>query len=699
MKRTLSLLLAIVMLLSLLSGCGGKQETAQALPEAENAAETAAPAVETAAEATAESTTEPTLSAEEVLYNSLSDRMKQAVDVGIVELSQLEDLNRTITVGEASAMLQKAYVHRTGVESMALNDLMNDPQYAALNADRGWVLTIPGLTDMELSKGEEFENYRQWQEYMNTANPAAWDWGPEDLWYGFDDRLGIESFRLVDDNVVGRAYAVNAPQSLDEESYFAMMGDGSLYGPGGSDAYLAVPGYGLKVYDSTTGKKYFELEEGSINPTKTLTVADAVEYALRFYHFPNPVAVPEFISPENVDKYNTNIITVELLNKATDLPQASCQRLPAWHGVVMKEMGYRDRGMHQDDRIYEYEIRAAKEAGFNMIGLELDFAWLQDYALQDPEFVPFAGLVPEEDAGKFSVERLERLDQVLAWCMEYDIHLNIRVVGLGDCGNAAKVEDLLAKKETGTKLAEWWQAIARRYADIPNEYLSFTLFTSSGFNPKTQALIPSVDAIRQESPERCIIADICGWWLKKADAETFAQAGVALSSRIGTEEKLQVFNHRKFYSPGQWLQTINASGENLIKNFQWPYNGMDAQSLLASTGIDRVNETWAVAQEYGVGFTVSDFGVILDPYEYYRGAYFYPTYRYADEAYQAMILDITSSLEELNCGWSFSNWYGYFGITNCVPLVDDAVYEQVEDYPFYIDTAMYSWFKKINGVS
>ena len=100
-----------------------------------------------------------------------------------------------------------------------------------------------------------------------------------------------------------------------------------------------------------------------------------------------------------------------------------------------------------------------------------------------------------------------------------------------------------------------------------------------------------------------------------------------------------------------------------------------------------------------MGFTVSDFGVILDPYEYYRGAYFYPTYRYADEAYQAMILDITSSLEELNCGWSFSNWYGYFGITNCVPLVDDAVYEQVEDYPFYIDTAMYSWFKKINGVS
>lgn len=36
---------------------------------------------------------------------------------------------------------------------------------------------------------------------------------------------------------------------------------------------------------------------------------------------------------------------------------------------------------HWDNYIYEYEIRAVKNAGFNYIGLELDFAWLQDYQL------------------------------------------------------------------------------------------------------------------------------------------------------------------------------------------------------------------------------------------------------------------------------------------------------------------------------
>ena len=488
---------------------------------------------------------------------------------------------------------------------------------------------------------------------------------------------------------------------LDEAEYFAMMGEDSLYGPDPVkvDPYIHVYVYAFKVYDSTTGKKFFALEEGYINPTKVLTVADAAEYALKFYHFPNPMAVPQFVAPENVSQYNTDIITPDLLSKGTDLPAASCQQLPAWHGVVMKDMGYRDRGMHPDDRIYEYEIRAVKEAGFNQIGLELDFGWLQEQALQDPDFAPFEGLVAEENVGSFSQERLEQLDQVLAWCMEYDIHLNLRVVGLPDCGRTDQQETLLSKAETGVGLAKCWQAIARRYADIPNEYLSFTLFTSGGVNPKIQVLLPSVDAIRQESPDRCIIADICGWWLKKVDAETFAQAGVALSSRIGTEEKLKVFYHRVLYSHKLGLQILGDSGSYLIQNFQWPYNGMDAQSLLAATGKDAVLQTMAVAQNYGVGFTVSDFGVILDPFEYYRIPYFYPTYRYPDEAYQAMITDITSSLEALGCGWSFSNWYGYFGVANSVPLVDEVVYEQVEDYPLYIDTAMYGWFKEINGVA
>jgi hypothetical protein len=83
--------------------------------------------------------------------------------------------------------------------------------------------------------------------------------------------------------VVGSGYLDGTGLVLDEAEYFAMMGEDSLYGPDPVkvDPYIHVYVYAFKVYDSTTGKKFFALEEGYINPTKVLTVADAAEYALK----------------------------------------------------------------------------------------------------------------------------------------------------------------------------------------------------------------------------------------------------------------------------------------------------------------------------------------------------------------------------------------------------------------------------------
>ncbi len=688
MKRLFSLLLVLTMVLSLFAGCGSAQ------PEEKTEDPMLVATTAETTEPTTEPITEPTLSPEELLYNSLPDRLQQAVDAGLVDLSQLEDLNRIVTVSEASAMLQKAYVHRTGAESKVLNDLMNSSEYADLTADRGWVLTIPVITDMELARGDQYENYKQWHKFLNEMRP-------DELWHGFDDRLGIEVYSFNEGTKADMLYCSYIPiMASDRDIYHGMMDDTSIYGPSNASYYEDLIGYALKAYDSTTGKKFFTLEDGCINPTTPLTVADGAEYALKFYHYPNPMAYPDFVAPENVGKYNENIITADLLTKETELPVVSCTNLPAnWRGVVMKDMGYQMRTTHLDDRIYEYEIQAVKEAGFNFIGLELDFSWLQETILQDKQFDQYHGFVSSEDVGKFSISRLEQLDQVIALCMKYDIHVNLRCVSLGDWASNNRPYHELSNSSTGPKLAAWWQAIARRYADIPNAYLSFMLYTSpaGGVNPTAGVLLPSVDAIREVSPDRCIIADICGWTMKKSDAAVFAEAGVALSSRIGTDENLNMFYHKEFFSE-RWHEGIKPNGETFIKNFQWPCNGVDAQSLLASTKKDRVYETMGVAAEYGVGFMVSDFGIVVEPYEVYREPFHYPTYRYPDEGYKAMIEDITSAIEEKGYGWCFDNWFGYFGIANGGPVYDNAIYEQVEDYPFYIDTAMYSWFQEINGV-
>lgn len=68
------------------------------------------------------------------------------------------------------------------------------------------------------------------------------------------------------------------------------------------------------------------------------------------------------------------------------------------------------------------------------------------------------------------MERLEKLDQVLARCMENDIHLNLRATGVDDFYNSNEQNMAIdfGRKGLDTRLAQMWQAVARRYADIPN---------------------------------------------------------------------------------------------------------------------------------------------------------------------------------------------------------------------------------------
>lgn len=698
MKRMLCLLLALVMLLSILSGCGGGQEkTAQAAPETA-AAETAA---------VTEAAAEPTLSPEEELYNSLSDRMKQAVDAGIVELSQLEDLERIVTVGEASAMLQKAYVHRTGVESKMLNELMTAPEYADETATLIWIAGVPGLADMELSHGEHYENYGQWRTYLNNETQMM-----EDLWWSFSWRLsmmdvlpGIAEERTAyqyDEN--GDTYSSQYGvywHGLFEE---LLWPDTPLYAYETADPNAV--DFGRAVYDSTNGRKYYSMEE-DMDWLGGLTVVEAAECALVYYNFPNPMAYPTFVAAEEVGSFNPDIITADLLEKETDLPVPSCENLPKeWHGTVMDDMTIFERNTHLDDRIYEYEIRKVKEAGFNFVGLNLDFSWLQDNILMDKQKDCYVDFVADEDVGKLSLERLEELDRVVALCMKYDLHLNLRATDMGGNNNANKnmMFGKASDMKNAPKLAAMWQAIARRYAEIPNEYLSFTLFTSvTNLDTKAQFLLPSIESIRQVSPERCIIADIYGWNMREEDVKTLAEQGVALSARF--QNPAEIYNHGEFklnyYQYDGVRNDLTEKGRTGIQSFSWPYKGtIDAQTMMTMEHWRLTTEyVMATAREYGVGFMLSEFGVTVNPFtDGTMDNYVYPRFRYADEPYFDMIEDITSTMEELGYGWCFAHWYGPYGVAFCIPAIQTSTYVQVEDYPYYIDQGMMGLFREINGV-
>lgn len=694
MKQITLLLLALVMVLSL-TACGGSTVPA----------ETAAPATVPAMEAPTEApTTEPTLSPEEVLYNSLPDRMQQAVDAGLVELSQLEDLNRIVTVGEASAMLQKAFVHRTGVESMTLNDLMASPDYSTRNATRGWIMNIPGLADTELYKGEQYKDYEQWMKLSNKE-------GGEHLWHDFRYRTHAGNVGIfnADDRILssdGDTYGdtPGVEMAQDWSVYKALMTSDLLYGPGENDRrFPDISCYAFSVYDQTNGQKFMTYQDCCLNPETELTLEAAVEHALIYHNYPNPMAYPTFVAPEEVGTFNPEIITANLLEKDTDLPTPSCQNLPKeWHGTVMDDFQYIDGYlMHADYEVYEYEIQQVKEAGFNFISLNLDFSWLQENMLNDKSLKKyensFGGMVSKENKGKLSLERLEQLDKAIALCMKYDIHVNLRCTAVPDMNygvqNGMGYQIHRNADQYGDRLAQMWQTIARRYAAIPNEYLSFTLF-GGDYSATNKMLVPSVHAIREESPDRCIIAEICTYKMKSKE---FAELRVALSYKLYEPEKTDYF-----FTPGYheyWKGwEMNDKGKKMISRFDWPYQGkVDAEKLFGEGrwGGESLMEVVETAQEYGVGFMLGDFGVS-------SGGNWWFTLdraRYADEPYFAMIRDITASVEELGYGWCFNRWYGPYGVSFCIPAIEASTYEQVEDYPYYIDQGIFGLFQSINGVS
>ena len=165
MKKATSLLLVLTMVLSLLSGCckPAAQESTTQVPATTPTAETAAPITEP--------TTEPTLSPEEILYNSLTDRQRQAVDVGIVELSQMEDLERVCTVAEAARMVRNARVQMYGEESAVMAAAMESSQ-KELPVTRYWLIQAMYISAVERYNTPPFTDYYSNLSYMTWgANP------------------------------------------------------------------------------------------------------------------------------------------------------------------------------------------------------------------------------------------------------------------------------------------------------------------------------------------------------------------------------------------------------------------------------------------------------------------------------------------------------------------------------------------------
>jgi len=623
-KRIVCLLLSAVMVCSMLAGCQNE------------------PAVEV----------------------ELSDKLQQVCDLGIADIAVLSRWDEVCTKEESIAMLAKVHELRYGTSSKYLAD--------------------PGI--IEASKSADTTRYYFAQALYFSAMESFYDAPYEffDPWIHYCQE-NEQQFIWPDSQVIA--------QRLDGE-----VGEGGVWdhcpdlneidNPANADTlcwgldYGISPAvnYALLTYDRTDGKKVLEVgEDCNFRPFETMTVEQVAEATLRYYNSFEPAA--EMVAYADTAVFDTSIITPELLAKETTLPDATCAELPSeWRGTLVFDMGRvtsQALDAMQDKRIYEHEIQTMKDVGFNFVGLVFDFSVLQ-------------GPVPED--GKLNETRLKELDQVIAWCMERDIHVDLRCSGTGGLTKDTSFEDWAQwnhDSANGTdyapEFAALWKAIAQRYADIPNCYLSFNLMIEPEINSDDQYAAffgPAVEAIREISPDRCIIADIhCGGLTGKSMAEM----GVALS--------YHAYDPREFCVVDYALQ----DNTDYLHSVAWPYTTSsgktyDAQAVLDSVipGSVSANELAKTAEEYGVGFMIGEFGVFttLMPYN-----------RYADETISAYYRDMVSAMTEKGYGWCGGVWHGSYGVVSSYPAIKGAVYEQIGDLAFYIDRAMFDLFQDLNGVN
>lgn len=613
--------------------------------------------------------TESTTSSE-----SLDEQLEEAVELGIIDEEMARRADETAIETEIPGMLQAVHKHGYGHESAYLTQMA---EYAGKRrASRYWFAMGMFYPYCEEYYGKQSTDIEAFMNEMDDISPE----GSFGLVYA--DNIGVLHNSSILNNHTDDEGEIHSGAVWD-----LCVDADALFD--GSTGWVWRHDYGnwwvaqipFAFYDRMTGEKVLDMDEDqNWNPADVLTIGDAAKAALRYWHYFEEPA--EKVSYDEVGTYDPTIITDDLLSKETDLPYNDCSDLPSeWHGILFNKLAWVSSSSFNPDCIVRNDdIRIVKDAGLNFIKLNLSFSYLQ---------------APDVENGLLNETRLKTLDNVLAMCMENDIHLCIAASQKQDVDEYADFYEMATQEHMGLNtekeiadFAAVWGALARRYADIPNEYLSFNLFneyeTSSDEQYK-QAMEPAIEAIRAESPDRTIIADVCD---ARLTGSTMAELGVALS--------YHQYDPREFCAINE-IDYEEQNDPDYLHSVTWPFTSSDGESFdaekLLSTPMAQnadaisLKDLISTAKENGVGAMVGEFGIFG---EYDEG---FSRYRYTDETLQAFYSDMISVFEEEGLGWVVGPFNSTWGIVQPYPCVEGADYEKVGYW--YVDTAGQNFFKSL----
>ena len=261
-----------------------------------------------------------------------------------------------------------------------------------------------------------------------------------------------------------------------------------------------------------------------------------------------------FMNDDSVDAVSTidAINTVEAVDtvdavfacdysdKATVLPAPTAQKLPRWKGFNLLYF-FNTTSFKPVD---EATFRRIASFGFNFVRLPIDYRCL----------------IVDGDWYELDEKALLEIDKALEFGKKYDIHicLNLHRAPGYTVASPPEKTDLWRQPEPQEAFARMWGAFAKRYRNVPSEYLSFNLVNEPP--DIDEALYANVagkaaNAIWAQDPDRIVIADGLAYAVKPS--KTLADLGLAQATRGYqpfnlTHYKAEWVNNADAYPPPAW---------------------------------------------------------------------------------------------------------------------------------------------------
>ena len=195
----------------------------------------------------------------------------------------------------------------------------------------------------------------------------------------------------------------------------------------------------------------------------------------------------------------TAVLAGDTLELAAQLPDAAWNSLPKWNGITVPNL--QEYGMEYDGQPQVFsreDMENISNLGFNFVRVPLDTRIFLDW----------------DDPSKVHLEKLVNLDELISWGAEFGTHVCVDVhSSFGFTTDGDDANDTLWGNPVEQEIfLSFWDMLAERYKEVPNNLLSFNLMNEPTWGITEEQYVDfmrcTMERIRLHTPERLMFVDM-----------------------------------------------------------------------------------------------------------------------------------------------------------------------------------------------